>query len=106
MSATHSRASRREIVAACLRSGLSVKAFAHQIGVKPSQLSWWKRQLAEEPHRSDLVRVEVVDASPVPSRQPSMVHATVGPAELRFSTDIAPAYLGELVAAIARASRC
>ena len=105
MSTIHRRPWWRETVAAQLQSGLSVKAYAEQIGVKPDTLYWWKRQLRDEPQSSSsLVRVEVIAPTPLLPTQPTFMQATVGPAELRFGTDVEPAYLGALVAAIARAT--
>ena len=106
MPTLHRRAWWRETVAAYRQSGLTAKAFAETAGVNPSTLWWWAKQLRRETNAVQLVRVQVVEPSPVLASQPRELFATVGPAELRFCSDVAPAYLGELVAAIARATRC
>ena len=92
------------LVAAYRQSGLSSPKFAAQAGVNASTLSWWAQRLRAEEKNAGLVRVEVFE--PPAAKPQSFVHATVGPAELRFTADAAPAYLGELVAAISRATRC
>ena len=49
------------------------------------------------------MRVELVETGPVST--PAVFEALVGPAELRFAVGTDTAYVGALVAAIARAAR-
>ena len=47
----------RRILASCARSGLSIRAFAMRVGLRPKRLYWWMRRLGF---------ATMVDAQPLP----------------------------------------
>ncbi len=97
----HLRAWWRHTVAEFAASGLTAKAFAAQHAVNVATLRWWRGELASEA-LPGLVCVEITQA-PTP---PAVLEARVGPAELRFAAGTDVAYVGALLAAIARAASC
>jgi transposase-like protein len=100
----HSRAWWREIIAKFISSGMSRFEFAARHGVHPESVRQWRREFRNEaPTVGALVRVEL--AEPAPAAAPAVFEASVGRAELRFAVGTDTAYVGALVAAIARAAQ-
>ena len=100
----HSHAWWRETIAEFNASGLRGLDFAARRGVHPESVRKWQRVFRQETTPSgSLMRVELVETGPVST--PAVFEALVGPAELRFAVGTDTAYVGALVAAIARAAR-
>lgn len=97
-------------VAAWQGSGRSAEEFSAEHDLHPATLRWWRRRLeilaAEESESAlTVLRVEVAPSTPAP--EPAALTALVGPAELRIAIGTDAAYVGAVVAAIARAvDRC
>lgn len=99
----HSRAWWRETIAEFSASGLRRLDFAARRGVHPESVRQWQRAFRKETSPlASLVRVEVAD--PAPTAASAVFEASVGAAELRFAVGTDTAYVGALVAAIARAA--
>ena len=114
MRTRHDRPWWQTTVTAWQGSGLTAEVFSAKRGINPTTLCWWRgrlaREAAEPASELTLLRVEVAEVEAI--REPAPAHsvllcALVGPAELRIAIGTDPAYIGAVVAAIARAvQRC
>jgi hypothetical protein len=106
MRTRHNRLWWQTTVTAWQSSGVSAEVFSVGRDIHPATLRWWGHRLeldaAEPAPDLTLLRVEVAQSG---IAQP--LTAVVGPAELRIAIGTDPAYIGAVVAAIARAvQRC
>ena len=102
----HNRAWWCKTIADFIASGMNRLDFAARRGVHPESVRQWQRKVRSEPAAvPTLLRVELAEAEP--ALAPAVFEAIVGPAALRVAVGTDPAYVGAVVAAIARAvARC
>ena len=84
---------RRELLAACAQSDLSVKAFAESAGVPYTTLVYWKRRVAAK-SSGRFVPVEIEQ------REAACIEVVVGDIVLRVANDFDDAHLVRVVRAL------
>jgi len=89
----------REVLRRWESSGLSQAAFCRQRKIPISRFTWWKKRLSEERPAASGLFVPV-HVAPSPASSAEFELTLHGGRLLRFSADVSPARLDEIVAAL------